>query len=106
MKIIYEKLTYTDMEQFNKYSISMKKLYKDLEESIEIENIFLEQYIKRKLEIIESIRIIQNEQGIKILNYYCQANSKYSFIETLDGKKYIYKKYDRELVIDYSWIVG
>lgn len=104
MKIVYKKLTYMEIEQFNKYSISMKKLHKDLQESLESGNIILEQYTKRKLEIIEYIRIIQKEQEIKILNYYCQANSKYSFIETLDGKKYIYKKYEKELITDCTWV--
>lgn len=105
MKIQYKTTNYMNIEQFNKYSISMKKIYKDLETSRATGNTIAVQYLKRDLRIIESIRKIQEQQKIKILNYYCQSCSKYSFIETLDGKKYVYKNYEKELILDSSWSI-
>ena len=78
----------------------------ELEQAQRLDNIIWEQNIKKDLEIIHSIRKLQEEHNIKVLNYYYQSCSKISFIETLDGRKYIYKKYEKELILDLSWSVN
>lgn len=103
MEINYKNTTYVCIERFNKYSISMKKMYADLKMAEETNNYCLEGYIKRALGIIQYIRNIQEEQKIKILNYYCQGSAEYSFIEALDGTKYVYQHRNKKLIKDSSW---
>lgn len=104
--INYGNTSYRSIEHFNKYSISMKKIYADLKKAHDSGNFIWEQRIKRDLGIIKRIRLIQEEFNLKILNYYCQGCAEYAFIETLEGEKYVLDVNLGKLQKDSSWKVN
>ena len=105
MAIEYKNMTYMSMEKFNKYEDSVEKIIQKINDSIEKGNSFGEQSYKRDLLIAQGIERFEIKYNLKVLNYYCQGCEENSFVETVDGEKYIYEKYKRILTKNDKWNV-
>ena len=103
MFIEYKNCTYASIEHFKVKEQTLEKMYSDLKKAEENEAFIWEQYIRRDIGILKGIHQLQIEHDLDILNYYCQSCADYNFIETVDGTKYVYLKYERKIKKDDQW---